>query len=51
MGSTPEASDSEEYFKFLIKVNLADVSWMNRNQFVEQSCLLTPKIYLPCLRL
>lgn len=50
MGFT-EVSDFEEYFKFLIEVNLEDISQMNRNQFVEQSCLLTTKIYLLCLRL
>lgn len=43
MGFTPEVPDFEEYFKFLIEVNLEDVSWMHRNQFVEQSCLLTTK--------
>lgn len=46
MGFTPEVPDFEAHFKFLIEVNLEDVSWMHRNQFVEQSCLLTTKIYL-----
>lgn len=50
MGFTSEVSDFEEYLKFLIEVNLEDVSWMNRNQFVEHSRLLTTKIYLLCLR-
>lgn len=50
MGFTSEVSDFEEYLKFLIEVNLEDVSWMNRNQFVEHSRLLTTKVYLLCLR-